>query len=315
MTVKISAMTAATTPLAGTEEFEVNQSGNTRKATMANIEAAIDHGSIGGLTDDDHTQYILVNGTRNFSGAVTFDAGFTLGGHTPTDILISTDGASTSDTALVTPGWIDANVSGGGGGVTALSVTDIDDPSTELNAISGSAKGDLRLCYETNAGTDEWTLYAWDDADSGAENVPFEVDGATGRWSAVAGKYANAGARFPSNTRLALDNDQDTYIQCASDDDLRFYTANSYQLRIRSTIINTYVQLDVDGDLTVSGALNHDGSTVGFYGTTPVAQSAAYAPTNVATDRTFDANSTTLAELADVLGTLIADLQATGLIG
>lgn len=44
-------------------------------------------------------------------------------------------------------------------------------------------------------------------------------------------------------------------------------------------------------------------------------KSAAYTPTNVTTDRSYDANATTLDEIADVLGTLIADLQATGLIG
>jgi hypothetical protein len=41
---------------------------------------------------------------------------------------------------------------------------------------------------------------------------------------------------------------------------------------------------------------------------------AAYTPTSVVTDRAYDANSTTVEELADVLGTLIADLQATGII-
>lgn len=40
----------------------------------------------------------------------------------------------------------------------------------------------------------------------------------------------------------------------------------------------------------------------------------AYTPTNVATDRAFDADSTTTAELADVLGTLIADLQTQGIL-
>lgn len=54
---------------------------------------------------------------------------------------------------------------------------------------------------------------------------------------------------------------------------------------------------------------------IGFFGASPVAQSAAYTPTNVVTDRAYDANSTTLDEVADVLGTLIADLQALGLIG
>lgn len=38
-----------------------------------------------------------------------------------------------------------------------------------------------------------------------------------------------------------------------------------------------------------------------------------YTPTNVTPDRSFDADATTTAELADVVGTLIADLQAAGL--
>lgn len=40
----------------------------------------------------------------------------------------------------------------------------------------------------------------------------------------------------------------------------------------------------------------------------------AYTPTNVVADRSYDANSTTLEELADVLGTLITDLQARGIL-
>jgi len=40
-----------------------------------------------------------------------------------------------------------------------------------------------------------------------------------------------------------------------------------------------------------------------------------YTPSNVVTDRSYDADATSTAELADVLGTLIADLQTIGLIG
>ena len=39
-----------------------------------------------------------------------------------------------------------------------------------------------------------------------------------------------------------------------------------------------------------------------------------YTPSNVTTDRVFDANATTTEELADVLGTLIADLQNLGIL-
>jgi hypothetical protein len=39
--------------------------------TVGLNQLSVDHGSIGGLGDDDHTQYILVDGTRAFSGTVS----------------------------------------------------------------------------------------------------------------------------------------------------------------------------------------------------------------------------------------------------
>jgi hypothetical protein len=54
---------------------------------------------------------------------------------------------------------------------------------------------------------------------------------------------------------------------------------------------------------------------LGFFNKTPVVQPSAYTPSNVTTDRSYDANSTSVDEIADVLGTLIADLQSLGLIG
>lgn len=46
----------------------------------------------------------------------------------------------------------------------------------------------------------------------------------------------------------------------------------------------------------------------------PSKSAASYTPTNVTEDRAFDADTVLVAELADVLGTLIADLKATGII-
>ena len=43
-------------------------------------------------------------------------------------------------------------------------------------------------------------------------------------------------------------------------------------------------------------------------------KTGTYTPTNVSADRAFDANATSIDEIADVLGTLIADLQLTGLL-
>jgi hypothetical protein len=86
---------------------------------------------------------------------------------------------------------------------------------------------------------------------------------------------------------------------------------NVYGLYILGATSLNYLQ----GSLEIDGALNHDGTTVGFYGATPVAQSSAYTVTNGTTDRAYDADATTVNELADVVATLIADLKATGIIG
>ena len=65
----------------------------------------------------------------------------------------------------------------------------------------------------------------------------------------------------------------------------------------------------------INGNLEHQAGSVGFHGVTPAALSAAYTPANVTPDRAYDANATTINELSDVLGTVIADLQLKGLLG
>lgn len=82
---------------------------------------------------------------------------------------------------------------------------------------------------------------------------------------------------------------------------------------IGTGIVNIQGKVLVDTEVEIDGALNHDGTTVGFYGATPVTQQT-YTITNVTTDRSYDANATTIDELADTLGTLIADLRSVGLV-
>jgi len=53
---------------------------------------------------------------------------------------------------------------------------------------------------------------------------------------------------------------------------------------------------------------------IAFFGVTPVVRPSAYTVTNESEDRTYNADSTTIDELADVLGTLINDLIACGLL-
>lgn len=97
-----------------------------------------------------------------------------------------------------------------------------------------------------------------------------------------------------------------------------WYIYNAADGRFDVTISNAGLTsfalgVKVGTDLEIDGALNHDGSTVGFFGATPTTQQT-YTITNVTTDRAYDANSTSLDEIADTLGTLIADLRLLGLV-
>ena len=76
-------------------------------------------------------------------------------------------------------------------------VANIDDPSTEQNALS-SVAGSILWVYQTvPGGPDEWTQYVYDDA-IGSENPPYTVDGSIAGegWVAVGGKYSNINSVF-----------------------------------------------------------------------------------------------------------------------
>jgi hypothetical protein len=72
--------------------------------------------------------------------------------------------------------------------------------------------------------------------------------------------------------------------------------------------------IKVDAGLTSVVDFEHTGTLLGFYGTAPIVQSAAYTVTNHTDDRIYDANASSVAELADVLGSLILDLINYGVL-
>jgi hypothetical protein len=93
------------------------------------------------------------------------------------------------------------------------------------------------------------------------------------------------------------------------DADFDFYTMNGGTLDNIVRLDGSVLQLKMlghsidmaTGDIDDIGQLN-------------ISSPATYNESNVVTDRTYDANSTTVAELADVLGTLIADLRTIGIV-
>lgn len=67
-----------------------------------------------------------------------------------------------------------------------------------------------------------------------------------------------------------------------------------------------------DSDVRLCGATT---DLLGFYGSAGAAQAAAYTVTNPVVRRTFDTTTVTLQQLAEVVGTIIGDDQATNLRG
>lgn len=71
--------------------------------------------------------------------------------------------------------------------------------------------------------------------------------------------------------------------------------------------------LEVTGNAKITGEIKHTGNKVGFYNATPVLQPAAYTIANDTPTRTLDVATATLADVANVLATLIRDNKAQGL--
>jgi hypothetical protein len=91
-------------------------------------------------------------------------------------------------------------------------------------------------------------------------------------------------------------------------------------INIASAFTGNILDIQIDGVTfvkitnTKAITIGSSSSTLGFYGQTPAARPSAYTVTNSSTDRAFNADATSIDELADVLGTLITDLKTLGLL-
>jgi hypothetical protein len=103
-------------------------------------------------------------------------------------------------------------------------------------------------------------------------------------------------------------------------------TLDTNVYRDAADTLKTDDTLVVAGELAVDGALNHDGSTVGFYGVTPVTRQAVAtrgddtggstsgALANVSGTGADAAINNNFARLAATVNNLITALETTGLV-
>lgn len=161
--------------------------------------------------------------------------------------------------------------------------------STNNPATGGSQ--DTRIQFQNFSGT-RTGLYGWfgsttlvieNEVHGGAFNLQSEDAGGTGR----------------------------VLLSADPDGALGVYFAGTLELVTKSGGIR------IDDELEIDGALNHDGTTVGLYGTVPAVQSVGYTRGTpiVEVHSLAPSASATVTNNNSVLAALIADLQSRGFIG
>jgi len=225
----------------------------------------IDHGSIGGLADDDHVQYVLrsiltTNGDLFVRLAGVIDR---LGiGASPDGYVLTLAGGL--------PSW------------ASIGITQYTDEMAE-DAVGG-------ILLDT-------------------ASIDFTYDDAGNTISAV---VLAAGVDHGSLGGLA-DDDHTRYAQLegrSGGQTLEGGIAASENLILRSTHHATKGSVKIGATLFEADEAN---MKIAFFGATPQAR-PDYTVTNGTVDRSFNADSTTSDELADILATLIADLISYGLL-
>jgi len=206
---------------------------------------------------------------------------------------------------------VDINSGSGGIAIDSTGAISIDTTSTGTSNFSTSGTGSLLVLEALGGGTNVLQLTS---AGSGANAIDINATAGGVDIDAADGFSIDATNASSSNltcTNTTASTNTTLTVVCANTG----ATAGDATLDIDASSTNGTALIDIGGTNADNVSVGRSAGNLGFYGATPVAKAAAYTPTNVSTDRSYNANATTLDEVADVLGTLIGDLQALGLIG
>ena len=266
-----------------------------------------DHGVLTGLSDDDHTQYALLAGR---SGGQTL-----LGGTAASENLVL------RSTAHATKGLVTI-------GNTSTGFLSLDETNRRVGINTGATsyaldvRGtpvDIGYLAKFEGITSPYSTYILMVAAGANDQAGFSLFQSTHNeeWRyAVIGNGADS-FRVSNTTsgnvwfmtvpgNMLLDS---THTSNPSTGSKVFILGDgTAPTGMASNTAGLYTD-DVSGTVNLFG-INEAGETTRLTWGTP----QTYAESNVTTDRTYDANATSLDELADVLGTLLADLRARGII-
>lgn len=127
----------------------------------------------------------------------------------------------------------------------------------------------------------------------------YSLDGTAGALVINSGVDTAGGPRLRMNGSTFAVNPEDVMLATSAGADILAWDFSISELEL---------------GLAGTGDVQINGDALAFFEGAPAAQAAAYTPTNVTPDRAYDADTVVIAELADIVGTLIADLQAYNLL-
>lgn len=316
---KFSELPAVSSP-AGTDQFAVNQSGTSKRMTLTQLLAAGLAGSFstGAFTDD------VDMGADAKAAAVS--------------LLLNTAAGYLRSVAFQTGGvdrWFlraEATAEGGSDAGSDFELVAVDDSGVEIGDALKITRADMAAVFGGSLRSTLLGIAAAPSASKGIYAAPTALTG-TSQIGADVAPVASSGATVAAYAIQAQVGTAAASFTCAEAAGIVVKDASKGSGSTLTELIGLLVEAQTQGaanyaiktegtakvlfggELEVDGDLNHDGTNYGLCGATPSAPQSGYTTfSNLSTDRTCDADSSSVDELADILGTLIEDLKTKGII-
>lgn len=314
--VKISELPAVATP-ADTDQFPINQGGVTKRMTLAQILAAAMAGSFTTI-------------------AASGDA--TIGGDAQASdrtIEINTAAGQERRIAFQSGGvdrWrtgANATAEGGSDAGSGYDIDAYDDAGSLIGTALAFTRADLSALFGGGVQIPSLGVGGAPDAAIGANVVPDALVGTTQIGLAAEPVFASDATVAGYGIKASVETEASAFTLAAA---AGLYVPNATKGSgsTITTLYGIYIEEQDQGatnwglylaggnayfgdEVQIAGALNHDGSTYGLCGATPSSPQTGYTTfSNLSTLRTGDADTLTLPQLCDIVGTLIEDLKTKG---
>lgn len=272
--------------------------------TSADSNTVVGHQAAYGLTEGDNNVHI---GFQSGYATTTASNNVFIGASSGEDTTTSSENTYVGASAGANSTGDQNTFIGRSAGLSATGATGSNNTATGRNALQALTTGSNNVVYGHSAGLSLTT---------GSANTVVGLSSGglltTGANNVLIG--ASAGAQLTTESdKLYIANSSTNSPLVYGEFDNAILRVNS-RLQVYGSSTSAITSLLVqDSSSSALLTIQNNGAFAFKGGTVAVAQTG-YTVSNVTTDRTYNANSTNVDELADVLGTLITDLIAKGII-